>query len=256
MDNLHVVSLRKASEPSMSRGSASSHNDFASATRRRTPETSQELLERTSQFAEELAARPNRGNTAAPLEELRRCAELGLLIAPLSRDYGGLGLGTEPGGHRTLLRLLALLGGADLALARLYEGHVSGQLLVHAYGSPEQMEQAARDSCDGMLFGVWNTGSSEPLRLTGGPHVYQYKGSKTFASGAGFVRRPIVTADLPGGGGWQMTLPRMESQEVAGAIAIDKSSWRAPWGMVSSEKLQRELHRCRNTRLRLDRLAG
>ena len=201
---------------------------------RKTPSTYEELLSDAAIFADDLASRPNTGSVAAPLAELQRCAELGLLTAPLPRAEGGLGLGIEPGSHATLLRLLALLGGADLATARLYEGHVNALLLIAAYGSPAQISQAARDAEDGLLFGVWNTGGREPLRLTGGPGSFQYIGVKTFASGADFVRRPIVTAELPGKGGWQMTLPRMEAPEVADALKVDRSFWH-PLGMESSE---------------------
>ena len=192
------------------------------------------LLADVAIFTDDLASRPNTGGTEAPLAELQRCAELGLLTAPLPRSHGGLGLGTEPGGHGTLLRLLALLGGADLALGRLYEGHVNALLLIAAFGSPEQLAAAARDASEAMLFGVWNTGTREPLRLNGGTKGFQYVGVKTFASGADFVRRPIVTAELPDGSGWQMTLPRMESPDVGDAIKIDRSFWH-PLGMVSSE---------------------
>lgn len=193
----------------------------------------EDLLARVTVFADDLSSRPNTGSTAAPLAELQRCTELGLLTAPLPREHGGLGLGTAPGGHATLLRILSLLGGADLALARLYEGHINGLILVASYGTPEQVDQAAHDALGGALFGVWNTGAKEPLKLTGGPDAYELSGEKTFASGADFVRRPIVTGEHPQGG-WQMFLPHMETRDVANAIKVDRSFWH-PLGMESSE---------------------
>ena len=188
------------------------------------------LLERTQQFADELAKRPNLGLQAAPLREVERLGELGLLTAPLPRTEGGLALGVEPGSQGMLLRVLAAVGGGDLALGRLYEGHVNGLLMVIRYGSPKQVKRLGDDCRRGMLSGVWNTGAKELMRLDPeGNGVFRYQGMKTFATGAAFVRRPIVTADLPGAG-WQMTMPRMETMDVE----IDRSFWH-PLGMESSE---------------------
>ena len=193
----------------------------------------EKLLSGATSLADEIASRPNTGDTAAPLPDLQRCHALGLLTAPLPRAQGGLGLGIEPGGHAALLRLLALLGGADLALGRLYEGHANALILIAAFGSAEQQAQAALDAHAGMLFGVWNTGERELLRLNDGPESYTLAGAKTFCTGADFVRRPIVTAELQQGG-WQMTLPRMDAPEVAPSLKVDRSFWH-PLGMISSE---------------------
>ncbi len=187
----------------------------------------QELLRRAEAFA--ARAQP----PGAPQTQLRKLHELGLLAAPLPRALGGAGLGTEPGRHLPLLRVLAVIGGADLPLGRLFEGHCNALILIHAFGSPEQAAEAAKDARAGLVFGVWNTGSPEPLRLERAGRRFAYRGGKTFASGADFVARPIVTAELAGIG-WQMTLPRMDAPEVAGAVAVDRESW-APLGMERSE---------------------
>ncbi len=192
-----------------------------------------ELIARARLFADELASRPNDGCIDAPLTQLSQMSELGLLTAPLPRELGGLGLGTEPDGHLTLLRLLAEIGGGDLSLGRLYEGHVNALVLIAAYGSAEQKVRAASDAAEGKLFGVWNTGARELLRLTEGEQGFSLYGEKTFASGAAFVQRPVVTAERAGGG-WQMTLPRMESVEVSRGVKLDRSFWR-PMGMEGSE---------------------
>jgi alkylation response protein AidB-like acyl-CoA dehydrogenase len=187
------------------------------------------LITRAQTLADELAARPNLGLQTAPKRELERFAELGALIAPLPQHLGGLGLGIEPGTHGTLLRLLAIIGGADLALGRLYEGHVNGLLLVARYGSAAQMASLAKDCHAGLLSGVWNTGVPQLLHIHPHGEAFRYEGVKTFATGAAFVRRPIVTAELPGRG-WQMTLPHMDTL----GATIDRSFWH-PLGMESSE---------------------
>ena len=208
--------------------------------RRQIPQPAQTpatLLAATIRFADEIAARPNDGQTTLPRDLLQKMADLGLLIAPLSVADGGLGLGVDPGTHLVLLRLLAVIGGGDLVLGRLYEGHVNALILVASYGSPQQKTRSAHDARAGRWFGVWNTGARDVLRLEGDPHGasenFTFRGVKTFASGAAFVQRPIVTAQRDDGG-WQMTIPRMESPEVAGALKFDRSLWH-PLGMEASE---------------------
>ena len=98
-------------------------------------------------------------------EALRELHRLELLTAALPAASGGAGLGTEPGGHLALLQILSALGGGDLSLARLYEGHTNALILVTMFGDAEQLMQAARDAHEGMLFGVWNTGHPEVMRL-------------------------------------------------------------------------------------------
>jgi alkylation response protein AidB-like acyl-CoA dehydrogenase len=197
------------------------------------PEAARKLIAEARALADELAARPNLGLNTAPIRELERFAELGLMMAPFPRALGGLGLGTEPGMHLPLLRLLAIAGGADLAIGRIVEGHVNGILLVHRYGTPEQLERLAEGTRTGMLSAVWNTGGPEPLHLRQtSADTFTYEGIKTFATGAAFLQRPIVTADLDGRG-WQMTLPRLDELQTN----LDRSFWH-PLGMESSESFQ------------------
>ena len=196
-----------------------------------------QLLADAQQLADELAARPNLGLNTAPVRELERFAALGAMTAPLPVAHGGLGLGTETGGHPALLRLLAIAGSADLALGRIFEGHVNGILLVARYGSPAQLERLAEDTRNGMLSAVWNTGGAEPLRLHEQDGGFRFEGIKTFATGVAFIKRPIVTAELIDSEhqarGWQMTIPRMD----AIATTLDRSFWH-PLGMESSESFQ------------------
>ena len=208
-------------------------NGFAAKSQIRSQQKTIDLLTATQQFADDIAARPNTGDIAAPLADLQQMAALGLLTATLPVAHGGLGLGTEAGGHLILLRLLAAIGGGDLVLGRLYEGHVNGLVLIATYGTPQQITQAAQDARNGLLFGVWNTGAKDLLRLEGGPSEYTFRGVKQFASGAAFVKRPIVTAEREGLG-WQMTLPHMESAAVEQSLIFDKNFWH-PFGMEASE---------------------
>ena len=189
-----------------------------------------ELVHIARKLCDEIAAR-ERHNGVAPQSELLELAAAGILTAPLPASLGGLGLGTEPGGHLPLLQLLTAVGSADLPLGRLFEGHVNALILINTFGTLEQSQQAAADAHGGLLFGVWNTGEGEPMRVDGPPESMRLHGCKGFATGAAFVQRPLVTAECRG---WQMTLPRMEAERVASAVRIDQSSW-FPLGMESSE---------------------
>ncbi len=191
------------------------------------------LAERAEAVADDLFLRTELSSRQLPITALQRLHGEGFYTAPLPRDLGGLGLGTELGGHRPLLRCLAAFGGADLALGRLYEGHVNALILIHAFGTKAQLQQAADDAHAGKLFGVWNTGNVTPMHIDSrGADLLLY-GCKTFATGAGFVDRPIVTAER---NGWQMTLPRMEAPAVVARVRIDRDAW-LPFGMESSQSL-------------------
>ncbi|WP_292507323.1 acyl-CoA dehydrogenase family protein [Methylobacterium sp.] len=162
-----------------------------------------------------------------PAEDVADCHRLGLLAAPLPHGLGGSSL-NEAGMAPLLLDVLALLGRGSLALGRLYEGHVNALSLVSRYASTPVRERLAGDAMDGHLFGVWNTQSAEGgLVLSEEGVRYRLSGSKSFASGAGFVTRPLVTARRPDGR-QQMLVVDLGQGERA-----DLSSWRAQ-GMRAS----------------------
>ncbi len=168
---------------------------------------------------------------AFPEAEFRRIAAAGLLAAPLPRALGGMDLGIAPGTTLSLLDVLAQCGRGNLAVGRLYEGHVNALHLLHRFGSAVQLTAAAADVHErGALFGVWNTEAADGVRITpAADGTYRLAGSKTFASGAGHVARPLATGALPDGG-WQMCLVPMER---ATAAKVDPSSWH-PLGMRAS----------------------
>lgn len=151
---------------------------------------------------------------AAPLEDIAALRRHDLLTAPLDLP--------EREGGRVLADILRLVGWGSLPLGRLYEGHVNALALVRRFGAPAQRARWAGDAAAGRLFGVWNTEAAEnPLlvRETAGGLVLE--GGKTFASGAGFVERPLVTARTPDGRRLMLVL-RLDPGERA-----DLSGWRA-----------------------------
>ncbi len=172
------------------------------------------------------AVAPDR-HDARPELGLRLLGEAGLLTAVLSVEAGGHGL-CDSSRTGELRDLLIAVGRVSLVLGRLYEGHVNAYLLVQLYGSDTVRRRMADDVHAGHLSGVWNT---EPaiggVKLEAAGDGYVLHGAKSFTSGVGFVTRPLVTGELPGG-------PRlMVIPELAFGERADLSLWR-PHGMRSS----------------------
>jgi alkylation response protein AidB-like acyl-CoA dehydrogenase len=192
------------------------------------------LLLRVRQVAERCAASAAARDVdgAFPAAEFRDLAAAGALAAPLPRRLGGLGLGTEPGGAAALLRLFELLGWGSLPVGRLFEGHANALILIAAFGTAEQAARAAADVRDhGRVFAVWNTEGADGVRIAPGPGGrFRLSGAKLFASGAGSVERPLLTAAWPDGG-WQMVV--LPSERLDPPPTIDRSWW-APLGMRAS----------------------
>ncbi|TGE07550.1 acyl-CoA dehydrogenase family protein [Hymenobacter fodinae] len=160
-----------------------------------------------------------------PAEEFTWIREVGLLVAALPPALGGSGLG-HPSQALPLLQTLQHIGRGNLAVGRVYEGHVNALLLLQRFGRPEQIAAWAAAAHAGHLFGVWNTEAHDGVKLEPLPDGrYRLRGSKTFGSGAGHVTRPLLTAELPDGG-WQMLILPADEQQPA----LNTSFWR-PLGM-------------------------
>lgn len=162
---------------------------------------------------------------AFPTEEFTWLREAGLLTAALPSALDGSGLG-EPAQALHLLRTLRHIGRGNLAVGRVFEGHVNALLLAQRFGRPAQVARWAKAAHHGRLFGVWNTEAHDGVKLEPLENGrYRLHGSKTFGSGAGHISRPLLTAMLPDGG-WQMLILPADEQ----VPALDKSFW-LPLGM-------------------------
>lgn len=165
---------------------------------------------------------------AFPVEEFAWIAEAGLLAAPLPHTLGGPGLGTEAGSTLALLLLLKQIGRGNLAVGRVYEGHINALQLIQTFGTAQQQTMYAADAHHHKLFGVWNTEAADGVKIFPVNGRYRLEGAKTFASGAGYVGRPMVNGVLPDGG-WQMCIVPMDRVRVE----IDPSWWQVS-GMRAS----------------------
>jgi alkylation response protein AidB-like acyl-CoA dehydrogenase len=170
-----------------------------------------------------------------PTEQLNSLIDSGLLAASLPIHLGGSGLGVDPGVRGGVLPLLKEVGRRDLPLGRIFEGHVNALLLLHTFGTPQQLAVAAEEVLErDHVFGVWNTGPPGSPQLTQlACGCYKLSGRKTFATGAARIQKAIVTAALPDGG-WQMCLVPLTVPLTNGTLQIRPGSW-DPLGMEASE---------------------
>ena len=170
-----------------------------------------------------------------PQDEFGWLREARLLTAPLPPSLGGAGL-NQPAHLAEQLQVLRHIGAGNLAVGRVYEGHLNALQLIERFGTPEQRRRYAADAQAGRLFGVWNTEAQDGVRLeplAGGS--YRLLGSKTFGSGAGQLTRPLITGQLPDGG-WQMFVLPTDAQ----APQLDPTFWQ-PLGMRATASFRVEL---------------
>lgn len=157
-------------------------------------------------------------------------AEAGLLAVTLP----GQPLDNQQANTAKLLQLLKRIGSGNLAVGRVYEGHINALHLIHMYATAEQKRGWYNDVRQhNRLFSVWNTQAGDGVRMHAlGGGRYELEGCKTFGSGSGWIQRPLVTGELVGEGrsGWQMCVIPTERVK---PIPQDDSFWQ-PLGMRAS----------------------
>lgn len=182
-------------------------------------------------------------NEAFPEKTLQKIISSGLLSAAADKKYGGQNLGLKPGTNLILLTLLKNIGRGNLVMGRVLEGHINAQILIGLYGSKKQKKFFAEDAASGKLFGVWNTQAGDGTTLSfkhkknkkskiRKQKVLFLNGSKTFATGSGYVSRPLVTAAMPDGS-WQMCIVPLDE-----IMSLSDSSWWHPMGMKASRSFK------------------
>jgi alkylation response protein AidB-like acyl-CoA dehydrogenase len=166
-------------------------------------------------------------NGAFPVKEFELIAKTGLLKAPLAREFGGVGLGLDSGSIAELLTILKQIGRGNLAVGRIYEGHVNALQLLQTFGTPAQIAAYATDVRErSKIFGVWNAEAEDGVKIVPlDDGKYRLEGAKTFATGCGHVERPAIGAAMPNGD-WQLWIVPMDEVET-----IDDPNWWQPAGM-------------------------
>lgn len=132
----------------------------------------------------------------------------------------------DAGDAAALLDVLRLVGGADLSLGRVFEGHVNAAQLVRAYGDGGQRRRLTADLTAGRLFGVWSTEPPPGVSLERvGEARWRLAGAKSFATGAGHLARALIPVRYgvrDGGGAKQLVLVDLEGE----AARADVDGWR------------------------------
>ncbi len=126
-----------------------------------------------------------------------------------------------------LKNLLRSLGYANLSVARLFEGHFNALFLIAKFGSEAQFARALRDAEQGHLFAIWNADAANAVRISKAQREMALTGAKRFCSGAGFVKRALITAATDEGG------PLLVLAELDTHTKVDLSTWK-PLGMRAS----------------------
>jgi alkylation response protein AidB-like acyl-CoA dehydrogenase len=165
-----------------------------------------------------------------PEQIFARLASAGLLGVTLP----GYDLDQRLANTAGLLQLLKRIGSGNLAVGRVYEGHINALNLVGLYATPAQKETWFSDVAEHhRLFSVWNTQADDGVRIRAlGNGRYILEGAKTFCSGSGWIQRPLVTGELLDADrtGWQMCIIPTERVR---PIPQDTSFWQ-PLGMRAS----------------------
>ena len=119
------------------------------------------------------------------------------------------------------LPILSALGGASLSVGSLFEGHLNAVKLVDLFGDRNAAAILRGEVAAGRISGVWNAERGPGVTATRVPGGYRLSGGKVHCSGAGTVRRPVVTARIDGE--TLMLLPDLADP----GVNIDVTVWRA-----------------------------
>ncbi|WCR10682.1 acyl-CoA dehydrogenase [Paracoccus stylophorae] len=116
-------------------------------------------------------------------------------------------------------RALMQVGGVNLSVGRLWEGHVNALHLIRLRGTSAQRDRVRKWLAQGALFGVWGADGVPPVTLS--PGGAQLVGVKNFASGLGTLSHALVTV----GSGPDVRLALIE---VRAGDRADLSGWTVP----------------------------
>ncbi|WP_423823050.1 acyl-CoA dehydrogenase family protein [Salinisphaera sp. SPP-AMP-43] len=116
---------------------------------------------------------------------------------------------TDPQALVALLRQLYRAGRFDLAVGRLFEGHVDALQIIDRYGPADLAATLRRDAVAGRAsFGVWNAPWLDRALTCQDEHIH---GGKAFASGAGVLSHALITLNAGETGRMQLLLADLQA---------------------------------------------
>ncbi|MDO5758554.1 MAG: acyl-CoA dehydrogenase [Rhodobacterales bacterium] len=113
-------------------------------------------------------------------------------------------------------RHLMQLGGANLSVGRLIEGHVNGLYLIRTHGHIALQSRVDALVKQGAMLGVWGADGPAPLVVSANGAMLQ--GGKTFASGLGVVTHAVASVGTDAGA-------RLALIDVTDKRRQDASTW-------------------------------
>ncbi len=160
-----------------------------------------DLVAAMRSIAPKIASRAHAADqgSATLAEDIDDLGAASLLRAPLDVASGGCGLCWQAGAVDDGVDVLRLLGRANLAVARLFEGHVNAVKLVMLYGDRVTRGSVARAVRGGALMGVWGADGAPPLTITDDGDRLRLDGQKRFASGLGLVSLAVLSGKTADG---------------------------------------------------------
>jgi len=203
-------------------------------------------LDRLSELVPEFAQRADEYDRTAtfPTRDFDDLYGAGLHAPTVPVSHGGLGLGPLQGDTLGLWQMTQQLAGADLSLARCWEGHANSLVLIDALGTEAQKSKWF----DGVVQGgeKWVAWSGEPsgtkpgevrrfgttVRREGDGWVVD--GTKVFCTSADGADWAILLVDLAGPGGARNGSSDgvlMLACELADPSVTVDSAWWDPIGM-------------------------
>lgn len=206
------------------------------------------VVRRTAELAKQFAARAEEFDQTGdfPRADFDDLFTAGLNAPTIPVAYGGLGLGPVQRRAHPLWMMTSALAGADLSLARCWEGHANTLMMVDVMGSDAQREQWFEGVVE--RGEVWVGWSGEPqapkpgekqrfgTTVTRTDDGWVVDGSKAFATSAIGADWAILMVNLAGPGGVRHRhdaadgLLLLACQLSHPSISVDTSWWR-PVGM-------------------------
>jgi alkylation response protein AidB-like acyl-CoA dehydrogenase len=162
-----------------------------------------------------------------PEEGVRLLHEAALLDAEAVAD-----LVTPQDGAPRMFGVLVAVGRGDLALGRLYEGHVNAMGLLSRLGDEGQRARGAALAAEGRLLGVWG---ADDFRSPGRLEAGTLKGRKTYCSGAARLGAALIAVEDEED---RKRLVLLDTERLEGRW---DPSWWQPMGMEATESWALEI---------------